>query len=605
MNVSKRIALLSLVIPLTVCLATPCDAVELLSAGDFIIAIDTDPPTESNSASPDGESAVNALDSFAGTKYLNFGKLNTGFIATPFTSATIVQSMVLTTANDAEARDPASWEIYGTNDVVSSSNHSFGDQENWSLIASGQVSLPAQRETVGPTLDFGNSTPYNSYRIVFPTIKNAAGADAMQIADVELYTGAGATGTQVFNSGNPVVAIGFDPKPSASSPGDQGPGLLIDDFGGPSSRYPDVEAPPNAIDGSNTTKYLNFGGSNSGFIITPAAFGPSQVQSFRLTTANDNEGRDPAAWQLYGTNDPIVSADNSFGTAESWTLIDSGSVSLPDARETPGTAVSVNNSSTYASYKMLFPELKTPGDPIMQIAEAALYESNNGSQPNILDPNDPILAIDEDVTPGTQTTHLNFGKENSGFIVTPSVGRTTVKEFQITTGGDEPPRDPASWDLYGTNDPISSEAFSQGDQEQWVLIDSGAFDLDNEIPVGRHTTGSVVSIDNADTFSSYRMIFPSLRDTANANSVQMAEVQFFGDLAGLPGDFNNDGNVDGADLLGFQQTDVSGIAAWQSDYGAQTASLANAASVPEPTPLGLTIIALTGGWSRCRRRGRN
>ena len=34
-------------------------------------------------------------------------------------------------------------------------------------------------------------------------------------------------------------------------------------------------------------------------------------------------------------------------------------------------------TSPYASYKMLFPTLK--GDPLMQIAEAAFYESNDGT----------------------------------------------------------------------------------------------------------------------------------------------------------------------------------------------------------------------------------
>ena len=117
---------------------------------------------------------------------------------------------------------------------------------------------------------------------------------------------------------------------------------------------PAGERAPNAIDRDITTKYLNSGKENSGFIVTPS-FGPSIVTSFELTTANDVEWRDPASWALYGTNDAILSTDNSAGNAENWMLIDSGSVSLPSARRTLGPMVPVNSSTGYTSYKMLFP----------------------------------------------------------------------------------------------------------------------------------------------------------------------------------------------------------------------------------------------------------
>src|SRR3954447_21126825 len=43
------------------------------------------------------------------------------------------------------------------------------------------------------------------------------------------------------------------------------------------------------------TKYLNFGMAGTGFIVVPAG-GPSIVQSFQLTTANDSEPRDPSRY---------------------------------------------------------------------------------------------------------------------------------------------------------------------------------------------------------------------------------------------------------------------------------------------------------------------
>ncbi len=596
-------------------------AISLLDANDFIIAIDTDPGTMSNSNSPGGEGAVNALDLNPGTKYLNFGQLNTGFIATPFTPSTTVQSLRITTANDEPNRDPLTYELYGTNDTVTSGNDSFGDQENWSLISSGVTGLDTDpnRFSAGPVQSFANATAYNSYRVVFPTVRDAANSDSMQIGDFELFTSNDGTGSTVFNIANPVVAIGLDTQPSSSSPGGQTAEIAIDAFGGSQSGSPGGEGPENVVDGT-LAKYLNFGGTNSGFIVTPS-FGSAQVQSFQLTTANDAEGRDPAKWQLFGTNDPITSGNNSFGTSENWTLVDFGDVNMPAGRDTPGPVIPVTNATSYSSYKMLFPELKIINDPLMQIAEAAFFLDPNGSGLNILSPGDPVLAVDPDAQPGTQTTYLNFGKENSGFIVTPSAGSTILDEFQITTGGDEPPRDPASWEIYGTNDPITSESNSQGDQENWVLIDSGTFDPNNaEIPLARHTTGALVSVNNSTAYSSYRMIFPTLRDSGAANSMQFAQVDFFG-TATDNADFDGNGIVDGLDFLIFQtgfglagQTDNSNgdangdgvidsadLAVWETQYGSAPITAA-VSSVPEPSAAVLTLVGLLGAFASSRRR---
>jgi hypothetical protein len=94
----------------------------------------------------------------------------------------------LTTANDAVDRDPASYELYGTNDAIQSVDNSDGNGgEVWTLISSGPLSLPAARNDATTIVPINASTAYSSYRIVFPTVKNATGANSMQIADVQLY----------------------------------------------------------------------------------------------------------------------------------------------------------------------------------------------------------------------------------------------------------------------------------------------------------------------------------------------------------------------------------------------------------------------------------
>ncbi len=300
-----------------------------------------------------------------------------------------------------------------------------------------------------------------------------------------------------------------------------------------SSRYPAGEPPPKALDGDSGTKYLNFAGPSTGFIVTPAA--ATTVQSFTLTTANDAEGRDPATWKLWGTNDPVTSVDNSTGLAENWTLIGEGTVSLPAARYTLGPVVSVSNSTAYASYRMLFPTLK--GDPLMQIADVAYYETIDASDWNVLSVSDPILAIhvgQNSRYPGAEspakvidgavdTKYLNFGEENSGFIVTPGMGPTRVDSFQITTANDHEQRDPATWALYGTNDAIVSGDNTEGEAENWVLIASG----DITLPLERFTLGPLVSFANGDAYTSYKMLFPTLRDSSD-DSMQIAEIQLYG-----------------------------------------------------------------------------
>ncbi|MBL7152202.1 MAG: PEP-CTERM sorting domain-containing protein [Phycisphaerae bacterium] len=329
-------------------------------------------------------------------------------------------------------------------------------------------------------------------------------------------------GAILLGPGDPIIAVDPDgPRSSSSYPGD------ITRPGG-------NEQPFRALDTNADTKYLNFAGARTGFIVTPSA--SSQVQSFTITTANDAEGRDPASWSLYGTNDAITSLDNSTGLAETWTPIDSGPVTLPGDRKTLGPVVPVINTTAYSSYRMLYPTLK--GDPLMQIADVAFYAASDGSGSNLLGASDPILAIQEAPAsdhpghegPGnaidtTLDKYLNFGEENSGLIVTPAFGASIVDGFQITTANDSAERDPTSWILYGTNDAIISENNSQGDAENWIMIASG----DVALPEPRDEVGPLVLISgNSTLYSSYKMLFPTVKNAELANSMQIAEIQFFG-----------------------------------------------------------------------------
>ena len=165
-----------------------------------------------------------------------------------------------------------------------------------------------------------------------------------------------------------------------TSPGDVVRGVPND------NDWPGAESPPLAVDDDTTTKYLHFKGDSqtSGFQVTPSA-GPSVVTGLTFTTANDVPGRDPIAFELYGSNGTI---DGPY------TLIASGDiVDFAGANEWPRytineTPISFANGMAYTHYQLLFPAIRGPvGGSVnsMQIAEVEFLASPLGGLPPEVD----------------------------------------------------------------------------------------------------------------------------------------------------------------------------------------------------------------------------
>lgn len=133
----------------------------------------------------------NAIDGLV-PGYLNFGEFNTGIVVTMSSGPRIATSMQVWTNNSSEDRDPASYQIFGTNSVIA--GPSF-DSSLFTLVSSGGLSLPALREFSEPlnandtstTVNFANSDSYASYMILFPTVKNEATADRMHVGEIQLF----------------------------------------------------------------------------------------------------------------------------------------------------------------------------------------------------------------------------------------------------------------------------------------------------------------------------------------------------------------------------------------------------------------------------------
>jgi hypothetical protein len=329
-----------------------------------------------------------------------------------------------------------------------------------------------------------------------------------------LVSTAGAT--NVLTPGDFVIAVNPLQSPSNSStPGTEGVGNLFD---------------------SNTTdKYLNFGGTGTGFIATPAA--SVALQSFVITTGGDAPDRDPTQYQIYGTNSSITSANNSDGSAESWSLISTGALALPAGRNTAGSVVSFANATSYSSYKVIFP--RNAGSNIVQLSEFQGYASNDGSGANALagsgslaidapapssshpSAEGPASAINGIVS--TSDKYLNFAKGESGIITTPSVGPTVVQSIEVVTAGDasgHPGRNPASYEVWGTNGAILSQDNDTGTAESWTLISSGAMSL----PAADLASGGVIGFANGVAYTSYKVLFPTIANNGE-NSLAVAEIR--------------------------------------------------------------------------------
>jgi hypothetical protein len=162
--------------------STSAQLIDITQPGDSVIVINGfNDGDDSFGPPPASEGVDKAIDNL-GNKYLNFLDVASGFQVTPSIGATVVTGLRFWTANDAVVRDPASFQLEG-----SLNGSSFV------LIANMALALPAERNLGGVPLtgnafqevSFANTELYTSYRLFFPTLKDAAAANSMQIAEVE------------------------------------------------------------------------------------------------------------------------------------------------------------------------------------------------------------------------------------------------------------------------------------------------------------------------------------------------------------------------------------------------------------------------------------
>ncbi|MFD0964681.1 T9SS type A sorting domain-containing protein [Pseudofulvibacter geojedonensis] len=125
--------------------------------------------------SPSGEEVDKIIDGDINTKLLDFDETDgTGFTVDLGGTSRIATSIEITTANDAEGRDPQDFEVLGSNDGT-----------NFTSIASGVIPCISTR-FFKRTLTFTNSTSYSYYRINFSDNECNNVEGIIQVAEVQL-----------------------------------------------------------------------------------------------------------------------------------------------------------------------------------------------------------------------------------------------------------------------------------------------------------------------------------------------------------------------------------------------------------------------------------
>jgi hypothetical protein len=140
-----------------------------------------------------------------------------------------------------------------------------------------------------------------------------------------------------------------------------------------------------AIDGTSSTKYLNFNKTNTGFYVNT---GKSSIANrMDLTTANDFPERDPINYVIEGSNN-----------GSTWTSITTGNIACNSSRFYT-RSFTFTNTVSYSWYRITFPSVCNTGlANAMQIGELQLYQTNT------ITPSISIAASTNNICQGTSVT---------------------------------------------------------------------------------------------------------------------------------------------------------------------------------------------------------
>jgi hypothetical protein len=127
-----------------------------------------------------------------------------------------------------------------------------------------------------------------------------------------------------------------------------------------------------------------------------------------------------------------------------------------------------------------------------------------GTSTNSPSGQEPNKALDNNIS----TKYLNFDKLNTGLMVDLGVAKKGIR-LSLTTANDAPERDPSSFILSGSNN-----------NSTFTTLATSNIPCINGRGVKRY-----FEFDNTTAYRYYKIIFPTVCDASNANSMQIADVQ--------------------------------------------------------------------------------
>ncbi|WP_448213667.1 discoidin domain-containing protein [Colwellia sp. MEBiC06753] len=281
----------------------------------------------------DAESAAQAFDRNVETKWLDHNdwqgaptEADPAWIQVDLPSAQVVNTLTITSANDAPARDPENFTLSASND----------GGETWVVVGSW-VGEAFDDRFERKTFSFANTLAYGSYRL--NVTKNAGNDGLMQVAEVGLI-------------GPQYAAINHATQAGA--------------IYSARNRIGDAESEAKAFDGDVETKWLD----HNDWLGAPSEEDPSWIQvdllspqivsSLAIVSANDAPERDAENFQLLGSND----GGATWKTVASW-------VGESWDERFERKQFDFVNGFAYSSYRLNITKNKN-NDGLVQIAEIEL-----------------------------------------------------------------------------------------------------------------------------------------------------------------------------------------------------------------------------------------
>ncbi len=284
-----------------------------------------------------------------------------GHINAPFAEQGIVhggrQSMPLffdntsAAVSEADLELSANWSLYG---VKSLSLYFYGAAGN-----TGQLYVKINGTKVaydGPAINLARPS-WQLWSIDLSQVGNVSNVRSLTIG----IEGAGAKGVVYIDDVRLYPEVLDYMSADVTGAGDTVQGVPND------NDWPAAEYPALAIDDNATTKYLHRkGGSQAtGFQVAPLV-GSTIVTGLTFTSANDDYGRDPTSFELYGSN---ASIDGPYTLIASGAIVDFSQATVWPRYTKTTTPIEFENTVAYRYYQILFPTLRANNDGLMQIAE--------------------------------------------------------------------------------------------------------------------------------------------------------------------------------------------------------------------------------------------